>query len=422
MAGSPEFPGEAWLTSIKIEQSKKPLSNWSIWRVPNNLRNLDEDAYIPHLISIGPLHHGTKNVLAMESHKLHYMLALLDRTPDPVKAVDDCAKAIQRFDKHIRACYAEPISFTESDFAKMLFVDGCFIIELLIRYSMRNLGLQEDPVLTTWMVSTLRRDLALLENQIPFFVLEWLFKVIMMPSAIGRSLAALPELAFGFFKPVLFMKKEKFGVSKRTITHLLGLIHDSCLPPSRGRDPKGKRAWQFMHCATVLSKAGIEFEKDTSKDLFDLKFERGILKIPPLRIHDSTVSLYRNLIAYEQRFQGSAQYITSYFILMDHLIDTPKDVELLVQKRVLENDWGGWEEVSDLFNSICKQVVVQEFYYAGLCEEVNQHYNTEWYRYKADFRRDHCTNPWTIISLIAGSVLLVLTALQTVYSVLGYYQ
>ncbi|KAJ4826991.1 hypothetical protein Tsubulata_031499 [Turnera subulata] len=188
MAGSPEFPGEAWLTSIKIEQSKKPLSNWSIWRVPNNLRNLDEDAYIPHLISIGSLHHGTKNV---------------------------------------------------------------------------------------------------------------------------------------------------------------------------------------------------------------------------------------NLIAYEQRFQGSAQYITSYFILMDHLIDTPRDVELLVQKRVLESDWGGWEEVSNLFNSICKQVVVQEFYYAGLCEEVNEHYNTEWYRYKADFKRDHFTNPWTIISLIAGSVLLGMTALQTVYTVLG---
>ncbi|KAJ4826994.1 hypothetical protein Tsubulata_031502 [Turnera subulata] len=210
MAGSPEFPGEAWLTSIKIEQSKKPLSNWSIWRVPNNLRNLDEDAYIPNLISIGPLHHGTKNV-------------------------------------------------------------------------------------------------------------------------------------------------------KRTITHLLGLIHDSCLPPPSGKDPKGKRAWQFMHCATVLSKAGTSLPMSK----------------------DSRVE---------------HMYITSYFILMDNLIDTPRDVELLVQKGVLENDWGGWEEVS----RICSTVSAS--------------------RYKADFKRDHCSNPWTIISLVAGSVLLGMTALQTVYTVLGYYQ
>jgi len=37
----------------------RPFSNnCSIFRVPKRLRELNEKAYTPHVISIGPLHHG----------------------------------------------------------------------------------------------------------------------------------------------------------------------------------------------------------------------------------------------------------------------------------------------------------------------------------------------------------------------------
>lgn len=421
-----QVPAEkTWQESIKIDiDNLNPLSNWSIWRVPNNLLAVNKDAYGPHIISIGPLHHGEQSVVAMEVHKLHYMLSLLARTPDRAKSLDECGKAILRFDKHIRACYAEPIDkYRENDLAKMLLVDGCFILELFLRFSMADLRLQDDPVFnTTWMVLTLRRDLALLENQIPFFVLEWLFKLTVKPSAIGQSLPSLPELAFDFFKQALYIDKETLDVSRRTVPHLLGLIHNSYRPYSSRPNPRGRGGWEFINCASVLHETGIEFERDATTNPFDLKFEKGVFTIPPLRIHDSTISLFQNLIAYEQRFHGSQQYITSYFLLMDRLIDTPGDVELLVQRRILENDFGGWEDVSAFFNSICKQIVLQDFYYARLCEDVNEYYKTRWYRYKADFKRNHCKNPWAITSLVAGFVLLSLTALQTVYSVLAYYK
>ncbi|KAJ6360979.1 hypothetical protein OIU77_004914 [Salix suchowensis] len=322
-----QVPAEkTWQESIKIDIAKlNPLSNWSIWRVPNNLLAVNKDAYGPHIISIGPLHHGEQSVVAMEVHKLHYMLSLLARTPDRAKSLDECGKAILRFDKHIRACYAEPIDkYSENDLAKMLLVDGCFILELFLRFSMADLRLQDDPVFnTTWMVLTLRRDLALLENQIPFFVLEWLFKLTVKPSAIGQSLPSLPELAFDFFKQALYIDKETLDVSRRTVPHLLGLIHNSYLPYSSRPNPRGRGGWEFINCASVLHETGIEFERDATTNPFDLKFEKGVFKIPPLRIHDSTVSLFQNLIAYEQRFHGSHQYITSYFLLMDRLIDTP---------------------------------------------------------------------------------------------------
>jgi hypothetical protein len=53
-----------------------PVSNWSIWTVPNSLRTVNDDAYNPHIISIGPLHRGQEKLQSMEIHKLYYMRSL----------------------------------------------------------------------------------------------------------------------------------------------------------------------------------------------------------------------------------------------------------------------------------------------------------------------------------------------------------
>ncbi|KAJ6693255.1 hypothetical protein OIU85_004059 [Salix viminalis] len=76
----------------------------------------------------------------MEVHKLHYMLSFLARTPARVKHPDEYGKAILLFDKHIRACYAEPIDkYSGNDLAKMLLVDGYFILRLFLMFFMADL-------------------------------------------------------------------------------------------------------------------------------------------------------------------------------------------------------------------------------------------------------------------------------------------
>ncbi|KAJ6428023.1 hypothetical protein OIU84_023437 [Salix udensis] len=98
------------------------------------------DAYGLHIISIGPLPHGEQGVVAMEVHKLHYMLSFLARTPARAKHPDEYGKAILPFDTHIRACYAEPIDeYSGNDLAKMLLVDGYFILRIFLRFFMANL-------------------------------------------------------------------------------------------------------------------------------------------------------------------------------------------------------------------------------------------------------------------------------------------
>ncbi|KAF9670861.1 hypothetical protein SADUNF_Sadunf13G0113000 [Salix dunnii] len=409
-----------WLDGITIKiDDLSPVSNWSIWKVPHSLRTVNDDAYNPHIISIGPLRRGERKLQSMEVHKLYYMRSLLQRTPDSKETLKSSAEAIEQFDEMIRACYAEPINLFPYQLAEILLVDGCFMLELFIRYSKADLRVQDDPLFySSWMILTLQRDLSLLENQIPFFVLERLYSLVVESSTIGQSLPSLPELAIGFFKSILYMN-ENFRILRRPYPHLLDLIHN-CYLPAATAVRNNVRERVSIQPAKSLDEAGIVFRKGTARNLFDLKFGNGVLEIPPLLIHDSTVSLFQNLIAYEQLSRGTPQYITSYFALMSRLVYDRRDAELLESKGIIENDMSGWKDVSVLFNDMCKQVVVQDFYYAELCQHLNSNFRTQWALYKATMRKTYFRSPWAVLSTMAACVLLSLTAIQTIYAVLSY--
>ncbi|PQM32954.1 UPF0481 protein [Prunus yedoensis var. nudiflora] len=58
----------------------------------------------------------------------------------------------------------------------MMVVDGCFIVELFRKAADEVPIGADDPVFnTTWMRSTLNKDLFLLENQLPWKVVDCLF-------------------------------------------------------------------------------------------------------------------------------------------------------------------------------------------------------------------------------------------------------
>ncbi|CAN1231657.1 UPF0481 protein At3g47200 [Linum perenne] len=441
-----------WLESIKIELSElSPLSSsWTICRVPTKLRNTNNDAYTPHIVSVGPIHHKEKSLKGMEAHKWRYMLSLLERTQNAVSTLDACGKAILRFDSDVRSSYGQWIDYSDTDLARMMLLDGCFILELFLRYSNPDPKLQSDPIFTTsWMILTLQRDLALLENQIPFFVLEWLFNFTVRRTANGLSTPSLPDLALRFFRSSINnVSEETLGTgSRQNSHHLLHLIHNCYFPSSPRIEARGKgnSNIEFIHCAAALKEAGnprketgssspefvpsieelcsagIKIEIKEAKSMFELEYNKGTLKIPQLRILDSTDALLRNLVAFEQCFHGCQQYVTSYAVLMNQLVYTMRDVELLEQSGIVENYQGSREDVPFLFDNICKQIGLHRFYFAGLCSDLNSFCDRPWIQTKVALKRDYFTSPWTLVSLLAVFLIVCMAVVQTVYSVLSYY-
>ncbi|CAI9298817.1 unnamed protein product [Lactuca saligna] len=62
-------------------------------------------------------------------------------------------------------------------------------------------------------------------------------------------------------------------------------------------------------------------------------------RIPVLQLHDYSELLLRNLVAYEQS-SLSYNFVTSYLIAMDMLVNTQRGVAMLVRSKVLLKNFG----------------------------------------------------------------------------------
>ncbi|KAM1014942.1 hypothetical protein ACFX1T_044697 [Malus domestica] len=393
-----------------------------IFRVPLQIRQKKIQAYKPDIVSIGPFHRGRRSnqFRLMENVKRWYSHCLLSHANITLATL---IKGVVDLDKRTRDCYAEPSDhLNKNDFVEMMVLDGCFLIELFRRGPSVDHQDQNDPV---YNMSSMRlylyHDLLLLENQLPWFVLERLYNLTAVKNTTCKENApSLTHLVLNFFRHSVGDN----GILNTsvnpppTILHILDLIRSVIVDQFEERN-EGKEM-QRVPNVTTLSEAGIEFEKSSPVGILNIKFDKGVFTMPPLVIDERTGPLFRNLIAFEQCYRRCEHLITCYAVLMDNLINSSKDIELLCEKGILEN-WLSPEDAAQFFNELYNETTVIGSYYGGLCEKVNQHYHTDWNKWMEKLRREHFDSPWAIISLVAAFILLVLTVLQTVYTIHQYY-
>ncbi|KAK9288249.1 hypothetical protein L1049_016699 [Liquidambar formosana] len=425
-----EIKDDTLVSSIKEKmENTSPLL--CICRVPETTRKENENAYAPGIISIGPLHHGKPTLKQMEDHKWRYLYTLLSRKPSQQEvatnleaSLDGCVKSLRESEHRARKCYAEDINLTSDEFVEMMLLDGCFIIELFLKYAFRGLRRRSDPIFfTTGIFCSLRLNMILLENQLPFFVLQQLFNIVPLPRQCTQSLT---ELAFRFFESIIPKDKhdkhvfqEKFNLEGN---HLLDLIHNCLLPTISRVRPKKVGVQKRLDCATKLQEEGIKFNDKTAHSLLDVRFVNGVIEIPPMKILHYTETLLRNLVALEQCYGGCTPHVTSYAFLMKSLVCCEKDVRLLLRREILANSSGSEIEVLDLFKSLYKENDVKDFYYDGLCEQVNEYRRTSWFVWwrKLFLPNNVQKTPKSVMVLFAVVLFLLLTFLGTLFSILSF--
>ncbi|XP_027119054.1 UPF0481 protein At3g47200 [Coffea arabica] len=445
----------------------------SIFRIHNLLRKVNESAYEPEIIAIGPYHHRKSDLKSMKDHKLLYLKLLLRQKNTDVKK---CVEAVEPLERDARKYYAEPIGpeLSRQEFVKMMVLDGCFIIKLLLYFERMDSVDRNDPIFKQdWILNSLQRDLMLLENQLPFFILCKLYETLELPNEEG----GLISLALNFFIDLLPVQVSAIKNGNALynirhlldenrnplddIRHLLDLIHrfwsTSKLKPQNDAErstgghesirfstqchlpdlihrywstPKVKpqndmkrstEESELIPCSTQLADAGIELLKIDQVDIFDIQFDNGSLQIPTLVIEDRTESFLRNLIAYEQ-YSGGGGYVTDYVTFLGCLIKSKKDVTKLSHHGIIHNRIGENEVISQMLNKMIVCIVgpSSNSHYAEICSRVNIHCSRPVNRWRATLRRKYCNSPWGIISIIAASSLLILTLLQTTFTILSW--
>lgn len=398
-------------TQELVASIKKKMEDISsivfIVKVPPRFRDQNESIYTPSKVSIGPLHHGRDALKEMENHKWRYLNALLSRKSNPEASLDRCVQVLMELEHRTRNCYREKFGLTGDDFVQMLLVDGAFIVELFLRYAIKALRRPSDPIFARpGLLRELRCDMLLLENQIPFPVLQELFKTLPIPDKCSQN---FDELAFKFLAGVIpgdqRVVKERFCQEGY---HLLDLIRHCMLPTDPKEKPEKEAPPDGLENAKKLRRVGIKLRGSSrAKSLLDVKFSDGVLSVPQLRFHQCLEKLLWNLIVFEEELDlDDTKHVTSYARLVACLIRSPKDVKLLGQRQILGNFEDKQKDIENVFGKIREQVKVKDSYYSRLFEQVNE------------YKRTPLTSArkWDIFLIL----LLFLTFVGTFFSALSF--
>ena len=175
-----------------------------------------------------------------------------------------------------------------------------------------------------------------------------------------------------------------------------------------------------MYSATQLHEAGVTFKKASSKCVLDINFEKGVLEIPLLDFQDDTEARVRNIMALEQCDLAMHRHITDFYLILDRLINTDKDVDLLCDKGIIVNSLGDSNVITSMINKLNRGIFRSDLNtrHYKLCEDLNKFYEQPWHRWKALLRHKYFSTPCRTASTIAAVILLVLTFIQTVCSII----
>ncbi|XP_031490589.1 UPF0481 protein At3g47200-like [Nymphaea colorata] len=409
----------AKLQSYDPVQESIAWKSRSIYKVPSNLINLTKtNAYTPEMVSFGPYHHGRPQLMPMEEHKQRALFHFLRRTSITLEAVVDCIKQVeQQLVNH----YDEPPAVAgPSSFAKMMVIDGCFMLEILRMRKGTGDYSPSDPIFSShgmlYALPYIKRDMLMLENQIPLLVLD---RLVAVETGKPRSEEGhVHRLVTDFFSLRPLSRGGGEGL------HVLEVFRRGLIEgrPAGLPHPPSEEPELIVRSAVELYEAGIRFKKSKTRSLRDIDFKHGVLRLPRITVDDTAESMLLNLMAYERMHVGAGNEVSSYVSFMDTLIDSAKDVAMLQSKGIILNALGSDKAVAKLFNELSREVTIDPSSKLGEVHRRLGRYSTQKHNmWRANLIHTYFRNPWAILSLVAAVVLLALTIAQTVYSALGYY-
>jgi len=393
-----------------------------IYKVPERLRELNEKAYTPRLVSIGPIHHFNDKLKAMEDHKRMYLQEFIARTK---VSVEGFIELIKEKETRLRNCYEETNWFSSENFIKMILMDAAFVIMFLLKYNCRKStefrGSRDSIFYPPYKWFDVRVDICLLENQLPFFILE---ELCGLSTILGNSpKPTLIELTHGFFSNEWgsWAVGEYWGkIDFSEVKHLV----DFLTIYHRITEQQQHEELEVLTAPSVkeLHQAGVKFVLSSSKNLLDIKFDRnkGILEFPRLQLEDGTEIIIRNMQAFEQCHGLGSGYVGDYICLMGLFLGASKDVEILVENRIIDNWLLSKEEVVKLFHSLNIENLVSSdgFFFEGLIKDLNAFRERPWNKWKANLKQNYFNTPWAAVSVSGAVILLILTVIQSVCPIL----
>uniref|UniRef100_A0A6N2JXK2 Uncharacterized protein n=1 Tax=Salix viminalis TaxID=40686 RepID=A0A6N2JXK2_SALVM len=400
----------------------------SIYKLPASVTVLNRTAYRPQTVSFGPYHYYDDQLKRVEEHKHRALYYFLRRSG---KSLELFLQSLTEVVQDLRDSYDQLDKSWEdgtNKFLQLMILDGCFMLEIMHLATAQSYETYaaDDPVFSShgkvYMVPFIRRDMLIVENQLPMLVL---YKLAANIESDGReNEESVSRLILNFCCP----DNASVSVPGKCL-HVLDLYRKSLIQEAPNRKRHQTRVRGGLHkdvndtvrSAAEINEAGIRFKKSKTKSLKDISLHHGVLHLPAVVVDDVTEAVLLNLMAFERFHPGAGNEVTSYVFFMDSIIDNERDVALLHSRGIIQNAIGSDKAVAKLFNSLSKNIALDPDSSLDLMQkQVNAYCRKPWNAWRANLIQTYFRNPWAILSLVAALVLFALTIVQTVYTVLAF--
>ena len=201
---------------------------------------------------------------------------------------------------------------------------------------------------------------------------------------------------------------------------------------------------ETLHNAKKLDEAGVILKKADGRRLLDIQFKKSnlteifpcftcswllrclpflkrfpylvntqtFLEVPRFEVHDQTEGIFRNLKALEQRHYPFEAYICNYMVLLDFLINTREDVELLVEKGIIVNKLGSNKAVAIMVNKLGLEIEQKRSCYQELAQQLNGYHANDCNRNMGSLRTTYFRDIWRGTATFIGTIVLLVTILN----------
>ncbi|XP_066372848.1 putative UPF0481 protein At3g02645 [Miscanthus floridulus] len=221
----------------------------SVFNVPKPLQVHKPEAYTPQFIALGPYHHWRPELYEMERYKLAATRRAQKRLRDGGVRLDALVDQFKRLERKVRAYYHRYLDFSGETLAWMMLVDGAFLLEFLQVYAVA--AANDGDVATDGKAlrrvssrmqhlvdfagrksahSLILRDMLMLENQVPLFLLRRILEPQCASPAEAGEL--LPRMVTGLMKELCpFKMLDKFpAIDVTKNAHLLEVLYYLLVP------------------------------------------------------------------------------------------------------------------------------------------------------------------------------------------------
>ncbi|PWA58913.1 hypothetical protein CTI12_AA397060 [Artemisia annua] len=267
--------------NLKTQRVQRSQSGPCIFKFYENLGKIYEGDYQrPHVVSIGPYHHGNVYLVDFDDNKWYFLKqALLKKNVESGEGLSSFLKEVSVLEDSIRGCYAsygDVASLDSYDFVEMMLLDGVFVVKLLrfLGKSQKGVDKYDDPFFMTPSM------VPLMTSEHGMDLLPLINEAISLVFPLGTFVAYSPK-------------------------HLLELVYRSLMPESyttcTDHEKQNKHTSnQTIQCVTELRRSGIKLKARQSSGILDIEFKNGLLEIPTININDFTMNLITNCLAWEQ--------------------------------------------------------------------------------------------------------------------------